>query len=283
MRHFALAFLLIWGFLPGVAVSEPYPAPEDLYVNDLAEVISPEVEDRLRGELERLKAETGIEMTVLTLSSRAEFDASSSVEDFATRLFNGWGIGDADRNDGILALVLTDDREMRLELGSGYNQGFDPLAQDLINRYFKPAFIEGDYSAGIEKGTLETITRIAKRHAENLQPEALQDTGRKISNGRLMIVAFAAVIGFIAVRRRIGDIWLRFRNCPQCGRRGLHRHRQPPKATSTDATGLSVTECRNCDYHDEREYRVSRGSRSGSSRGSFGGGRSSGGGASGRW
>ena len=122
------ALALILGLLPGLAQAEPYPAYLSTDVNDFAGLLSPEAAARLQSDLQGLHDDTGIEMAVVTLPSRQGFEASANIEEFALRLFNGWGIGDASRNDGILVLVLKDDREMRIQLGSAYHQGYDVLA-----------------------------------------------------------------------------------------------------------------------------------------------------------
>ncbi|MFZ1726009.1 MAG: TPM domain-containing protein [Albidovulum sp.] len=281
MRSFLIFMLCLW---PWMGTAEPYPDHADLYVNDLAGIISPQVTENLRSHLSVLKEETGVEMTVLTIPSRSDYDASASIEAFATRLFNGWGIGDAARNDGILVLVIPEDREMRIELGSAYDQGFDPLAQDMVNRYFKPDFIKGDYSAGIEKGVKETITRIARPKAANQRPEAVPAGGGEDIGEWIFRAAIALTIGLGLFGRPLSDRLVRLRACPQCGRRTLWRHRHGAQTTvaNTLQQGRLVTECRSCAYRDERAIPRSRFT-SGSSGGSFGGGSSSGGGASGRW
>lgn len=71
----------------------------------------------------RLRDETGVEMAVLTIRTRAEFDASPSFAAFAERVFDGWGVGRADRNDAILLVVAAAERKPRLALGAAYDQG----------------------------------------------------------------------------------------------------------------------------------------------------------------
>src|SRR5690606_18788505 len=111
--------------------------------------------------------------TVLTIATRGDYDPSPSIEAFATGLFNAWGIGDASRNDGILVLVATNEREMRLELGAAYDQGYDVLAQDIVSRFFLPDIRDGDPARGIVGGSGEVMARIARRHAAALPVEAL--------------------------------------------------------------------------------------------------------------
>ena len=148
MRRFFAFAVLAALCLSAPAKAETFPAHSDLFVNDHAGVLDPAAEDGLRATLGALATETGIEMTVLTIRSRDDYDPSASIEAFATGLFNDWGIGRADRNDGILVLVATADREMRIELGSAYGQGYDVLAQDIISRFFLPDFRAGDHQRG---------------------------------------------------------------------------------------------------------------------------------------
>mgnify|MGYP003547245172 CR=1 FL=1 len=280
MRLLLSVILWVATLLPVAA--KPYPDHTDLFVNDLAGVIAPEAATRLRDQLEQLKSETGIEMTVLTIPTRADYDPTPDIESFATRLFNGWGIGDAARNDGILALVVTVDREMRIELGSGYDQGYDVLAQDMVNRYFLPDFRDGRFSDGIEAGVGETIARIARRHAERLPPEALPAAGGLPAWP--FFGGFAVLAGALVFRRRLGDLAARFRRCPQCGARGLHRHGEAvEKATrTTPGRWRDETWCTSCSWRDRHERVIPVRTSSGSG-GSFGGGKSSGGGATGKW
>jgi len=290
----ALAILALFA---GALLAAPYPDHTDLYVNDLAGVLGPKAVARLRADLQGLKAETGVEMTVLTIPSRTDYDLSPSIETFATGLFNRWGIGRTTYNDGILVLVAVGDHEMRIALGSGYDQGYDTLAQDIVNRWFLPAFRNGDYSGGIEDGVKEAIDRIARAHAKGLPAAALPPVA-----GKLFDRIFPYIFGFLATAmvamavfgRAIGDWTYRFRACPVCGQRGLHREHVVQNGTMTNldpaqagttaqagTNGFIITRCPHCNYSDRQPWRTT--GRTGGGGGSFGGGRSSGGGATGRW
>lgn len=277
-----LALTVLW---PALLKAQEYPKHQDLFVNDYGGVLSADTVVRLRADLSKLKDDTGVEMTVLTIPMRGMYGSSASIESFATALFNNWGVGRKEFNDGILVLVAVADREMRLELGSGYDQGYDVLAQDIVDNWFLPEFRNGNYSAGVQAGVDQVINRIAKRHSAGLPAEKPAfSLGKLIAqySGVLFAAVVAAIIGMAAFGQQLGDWAYRFRQCPTCGQRGLHREHVPPVANSQ--TGLIVTSCRNCNWRDERHWMVNRGSsRSDGSGGSFGGGSSSGGGASGKW
>jgi uncharacterized protein len=187
-----LAFLFI--LLPTITYAQTYPDFETAYVNDYADIIDAETEKRLTNQLMALRQDHDVEATVLTIDSRKTYGESPSLEYFATGLFNKWGIGNSDRNDGILILVIRNDREMRVELGSGYGTGFNRAAQETIDDYFLPSFRNDKYAQGIERGTTEIIRRIALPFAEGRpEPADSKDSGK--SGGRIAI--FTAMIGFV--------------------------------------------------------------------------------------
>lgn len=279
MRFILTIIVMLWA---GLASAEPYPAYQSLGVNDFAHVLTADEAKALDAKLTDLRDKTGIEFTVLTLPSRADYDPSPTLESFATRLFNGWGIGNAERNDGILLLVLVQDREVRIELGSGYSPEYDIPAQDIIRTAILPAFRSGDLPGGISAGTDEIIARIADRWAQGLPPQPT-DQGKgwldRIANFAVFIV-FGLVTALIVFGRRLRG---RFKRCPNCGHRGLDMTREiTTQATrSQPGQGVWISHCPTCGW-DHREGFTTRAG-SGSSGGSFGGGSSSGGGASGRW
>lgn len=137
------------------------PGWQDLYVNDYEDLLSPEVEAAIRADLEDLWRNTGIEMTLLTIPDVATYGHPGPIEPFATELFNTWGIGDADRNDGVLVVVSRWDREMRIEIGAGYGPEWDAVMQRVIDDAFLPAFRDGRYEEGIVEGVDETIHAVS--------------------------------------------------------------------------------------------------------------------------
>jgi len=282
MKRFALIFSLIIA-LPSLLHAQSWPVYENTFVNDYAAAIDEDAQTRIRRSLEVLREETGVEATVLTLYSRGGFQAAGSFEDFATGLFNHWGIGNAQRNDGILILVITQDREMRIELGAGYPGGFDREAKDIIERIFIPAFKNGNMSQGIEDGTDATLNRIARVHATGQDAPAPSGTISGLLAALLGLAGFAS-FGALIFRRRIGNS---LRRCPKCHQRGLVKTKEIiEKATrKKSGEGKNILDCPHCHYHTSHLYTISRitASSSSSSGGSFGGGSSSGGGASGSW
>ena len=95
-----------------------------------------------------------------------------SVEEYATRLFKEWGIGQAKQDNGVLILVAPNEREMRVEVGYGLEGVLpDGLAGQVIRDDFTPRFRDGDFSGGIRAG-VNRIAGIVERQ-QVLTPEEL--------------------------------------------------------------------------------------------------------------
>ncbi len=75
----------------------------------------------------------------------------TSIESFATHLFNRWGIGDRATNRGIMLVVARSDRKVRLELGAGYDSSYDKRAKGVIDEFILPSFKKDNYEAGASK------------------------------------------------------------------------------------------------------------------------------------
>ncbi len=278
MIRIALALIFLWS---SPLFAQPFPNAETTLVNDFAGLLDTGAEAQVADDLQKLRDEHGVEMTVVTIESHNDYGDFSSIEVFATGLFNAWGIGDEDRNDGILVLVARTDREMRIELGSGYGEEWNAVAQTVIDDAFLRAFREDDYQGGIVAGTSEVIRRIAQPNTAGVPSEP---SGGKGDADWAIIGIFGATVAAMLGRGMFGDFMTRFRACPKCGTRHQRRLRSVLQRATRTSTGRRRTKyyCTNCDYEDTQITTIPRRTKSRSSSG-FGGGSSSGGGASGRW
>lgn len=118
------------------------------HVTDTANVLGNEEEARLSERLARYEHLTRHQMVVATAPDLNGID----VADFGDCLGNRWGIGDKDRNDGILILVAPNDRRARISTGTGMEAMLtDEEANDVMTRML-PHFKAADYAAGLSAG-----------------------------------------------------------------------------------------------------------------------------------
>lgn len=138
------------------------------YVNDFANILDEQTRTRLSDRLRDVEAKTSSEIAVATVTSLD----GMSIEEYASRLFKEWGIGQEKTDNGVLVLVAPNDREMRIEVGYGLEGVLpDGLAGEIRDVQFLPRFRDDDYAGGIAAG----VNRIADIVEKNqvLSPEEL--------------------------------------------------------------------------------------------------------------
>jgi uncharacterized protein len=137
-------------------------------ISDFANVIDLATEREIERRLEDLEKKTSSEIAVVTIESLK----GSPVEDYANRLFKQWGVGQARLDNGVMVLVATGDREMRIEVGYGLEGVLpDGLAGQIIREEFTPRFRDGDFSGGIRNGVFR-VADVVEKH-QVLTPEEL--------------------------------------------------------------------------------------------------------------
>ncbi len=148
-----LPLLILLVPLCSFGVTFPDKPPSEHYYVDNADLINPETGEQIDKKAAALLREEKIPLYVVTIPSLASHDAVTySIEQYATELFDHWGIGWQDRNYGILLIISRGDRKARIELGAEWGREFDYQAQQVMDQLIVPAFKRGDFAGGIANG-----------------------------------------------------------------------------------------------------------------------------------
>jgi uncharacterized protein len=131
-------------------------------VVDDANLVSSPAEAQLTRRLAALEARTTDQLVVVTVPSlRGE-----AIEQFGVRLSRGWGIGQKDKNNGVLLVVAPDERKVRIEVGYGLETVLtDPEAARIIRTQILPHFREGKMELGIVEGVHAILAVLDKGSA----------------------------------------------------------------------------------------------------------------------
>ncbi|MEN8613664.1 TPM domain-containing protein [Dehalogenimonas sp. THU2] len=151
----AAILLLVSGSIAVIAQS--FPPPQG-YVSDFANLFDPTTRSSLESRLELLSKETGTELAVVTVITLD----GDSIEGYAVRLFDEWGIGQAGSDNGVLFITALAERQVRIEVGYGLEPVItDGRAGRILDNSVLPSFREGDYASGIVAGVdaLEAFIR----------------------------------------------------------------------------------------------------------------------------
>jgi uncharacterized protein len=147
MKNICCRYFLIFAVFsllftaPVFAVKIPEPS-EALYVNDYADVISEETTRYIVEKNDYLYETTGAQIVIVTLSGLG----GENIEKYAYSLFNEWGIGSAEKNNGVLFLMSIGDDDYWALQGKGLE---DTLSSGILAGYLddfaESYFASGDY------------------------------------------------------------------------------------------------------------------------------------------
>lgn len=155
----ALSLMLFVGLLlPRVAVAGGLDLErpgQRQFVADHADILDDAAEQEIKRIAARLLDEHATSLVVVTVESMAAHGGERmDIETFSRILFDQWGVGhptleQQDWDTGILIVVSEADRKARIELGRGWAHDKDAEARRIMDTYMLPAFREGDYSRGV--------------------------------------------------------------------------------------------------------------------------------------
>jgi uncharacterized protein len=128
------------------------------------------------------------------------------IEDWGLMLGRGWGIGTAEKNNGVILLVAPKERELRIEVGYGLEGELpDAVADRIIRVDIVPFFKAGDMEMGIKSGVNAIIGTLDKTY----QPVELFNSPRKSAKSLLdaivpvfFVILWVIAIVAISLRRR---------------------------------------------------------------------------------
>ena len=179
-RHILTALILLAVLLQGAPLRAQdfpkRPVPPRL-VNDDTGFLTPEEKAQLENKLEQFARETSTQIAIAVIPDLHGYDPA----DYAARLAEQWGIGQKDKNNGILILVKpkTANSRGKAFIAPGYGlEGAvpDAIAKRIVEAEIIPEFKKGNYYAGLDKATTR-LMELTRR--EYTAEEYYKQTGGK--------------------------------------------------------------------------------------------------------
>lgn len=262
------------------------------YVSNPDNILSPSTVSNIDHILYALEQKTGIQVLVVAVSGIEGGDCF----DFAYRLGKEKGVGQKERNNGLVILLSTEERCIQFATGYGLEGVLpDAICKRIQNRYMVSHFGKGDWNTGMLEG-IRAVNGYLDGSMENIGGEEEEDMLPLYIFGAFMLGGLG-LFGFA--------VWYQNR-CPKCKK---HKIQRISSRTIERANGYITEEttylCQNCGHTFTRKTKSTdpnyRGPRSGGptifmggggfggrggggfSGGSFGGGSFGGGGAGSRF
>ena len=169
---------------------------EDFYVDDYAKLLDNDTKEYIIKINKELYSKTGVQIVVVTVPTIG----NNSIEEYANTLFNNWGIGSKQKNNGVLMLLSLQERKFRIEVGYGLEGALpDGKTGRIQDEYMIPHLKKNEWDEGIKNGFNAILDVILKEYDINIDNAQY---AQKVSNiGSidddtlvLTIIAFMTII-----------------------------------------------------------------------------------------
>lgn len=181
------------------------------YVSNPDHILSEQAVTAMDTILYNLENQKGIQVAVFAVREIS----GGSVFDFAQQLGEKYGIGQQGKDNGLIVLLVTNERKIRIHTGYGLEGVLpDAITKRIQSRYMVPFFKNEDWDEGMLAGIKTIRTYLNDYDPENPQASH-QEEGFPIE---LLIVLL--VFGIIPVIIWTNNWWKR--RCPKCHKHTLH-------------------------------------------------------------
>lgn len=142
-----IALMFVLALAPAALARVP-DRPDNNYVLDEARVLTDSTEKHIVAGNRELFESCGAEIVVAAV----DFLDGEDIRDYTNDMFNSWGVGSEERNNGLLLVLAIGEENYFVQAGYGFDDYFDySLLSEILDEYLEPDFAAGDYDAGVRK------------------------------------------------------------------------------------------------------------------------------------
>jgi uncharacterized protein len=189
------------GLLRVAPAAEVIPAAPPNHFNDFANLVRQETATQLNRELAQFERDTS---TQLVVAIYPRMQSESSVDDYAVRVAQKWGVGQRERRNGAVLFVFQQTRDVRIVTGYGLEGALpDALCKQIIENEIVPRFRAGDFDGGLAAGVraMMAAVRGEYRGSGRTNAESSSRVGG-MSQGMIMMTIILAIIVMGSLRAR---------------------------------------------------------------------------------
>ena len=139
------------------------------YVYDQADILDQSTKANINQKLQKLEADTSDQVIIATVTDLGDY----SLEDYSNELFRKTGIGQKDKDNGLLVLLAKDEDKIRIEVGYGLE---GQLNDGKIGRILDESYVP------YKSNKNQALTKLTDSLLANLDPDKIQDSSEEISS-----------------------------------------------------------------------------------------------------
>ncbi|HET9149117.1 MAG TPA: TPM domain-containing protein [Alphaproteobacteria bacterium] len=188
------------GFLPASAATPKFPSFTGTVVDD-ANLLSASTRAKLTQTLDAFQRASGNQVVVATVKTLQGYP----IEDYGYQLGRAWAVGQKGKDNGVILLVASDERKVRIEVGYGLEGDLtDAQSKLIIERDILPAFRRGDFNGGVLAGTADILRALGGTAAAgasgSVRPSQAEGFVHSVQNDpaqlAIFLISMLVFIGF---------------------------------------------------------------------------------------
>jgi len=197
--------------------ADDYPSPtQEFFINDFADVLNYETEEKIYRLGKQLEDKTGAQVVLVTIDSLDGQD----INEYANKLFEKWGIGQKDVDNGILILFANAERLLRIEVGYGLEGAVpDIKTAEIRENYIRPYTQYDDFDSGLYSGYAAIVKEVAKEYNVEINADTSPSPGGGLSQEQHNAREFGSeddgrghtLLGFIILFLIFDGVFFKFR------------------------------------------------------------------------
>ena len=153
---FLLVFLTQSAFAQDILNKFPKPTAS---VNDFDNIFTDEEEINLNDLIITYNKRANAEIVIITIDEKST--TSKDFEDLTLQIANKWGVGSAEKNNGILIGISNGLKMIRIQNGTGIETRMtDDETKQIIDSVIIPKFKEGQYYKGTREGVKAIVNHL---------------------------------------------------------------------------------------------------------------------------
>lgn len=161
-------------------------------VMDTAQMMSPQARERLNAHLLQYSQQSGSQIVVLTVPKIAP----ETPFDYSARVMQQWKLGRSQHHDGVLLLLVRDERKSHMAVGRGLEGAIpDVYAKRLLQDVLRPYFKQGQIDEGIFATVAQTEKLIAGERLPENTPAQNHQEGVAWFNVLIVMLTLSGMFG----------------------------------------------------------------------------------------
>ena len=197
-------------------------------VMDTANILSADTETYVTNLSVALQQECGAQIGVYTV----EYIGNNTMEGYAYEVFNAWGLGDADKDNGVLFLMAPGEDNYWITRGSGVEKQLSvSTLNSIFDSYTEDNWVKGDYDACAQQTAAALTERLCRQYGITMDVDAVgrgeTGSGATVKNNSsgmgMVLIVFAILLVILLI------IWL-----------STSKRRGPPPPPTGGGSGNNV-------------------------------------------